>query len=169
MDALKGYVEGNIDNRNEFFMNRFMTDRKRFGKYLFESISLQNMPPRVIEIFAVLGLFILIVINKWLGNTDSSYLLTIGAFMAAAYKIIPGIVKIINVSGQMRAYEFSVDDLINDKEHNERKDMQPSCNIQSFVIKDIAFSYDGSSVLNNFSFENYKRRFYWCHRAIRYW
>lgn len=31
--------------------------------------------------------------------------------MAAAYKIIPGIVKVINVNGQMKAYEFSLQDL----------------------------------------------------------
>ena len=34
-------------------------------------------------------------------------LITIGAFMAAAYKIIPGMVKVINLFGQMRAYEFA--------------------------------------------------------------
>ena len=49
----------------------------------------------------VLGLFILIAIAKWSGNNDADYLITVGAFVGAAYKIIPGIVKIINISGQI--------------------------------------------------------------------
>jgi ABC-type multidrug transport system fused ATPase/permease subunit len=99
LDALKGYVEANIYNRNEFFLGRFMKHRRTFSRYLFDSLALQSMPNRIIEIFAVLGLFILIAIAKWSGNGNSAALITIGAFMAAAYKIIPGIVKLINVAG----------------------------------------------------------------------
>jgi ABC-type transport system involved in cytochrome bd biosynthesis fused ATPase/permease subunit len=106
LDALKGYVESNIYDRNDFFLERFINARQKFSKHLFDSLALQSMPARIIEIFAVLGLFILIVIAKWTGNNDHETLITIGAFMAAAYKIIPGIVKIINISGQMKAYEF---------------------------------------------------------------
>ena len=119
LDALKGYVESNIYNRNNFFLQRFINSRKKFSTNLFDSLALQNMPARIIEIFAVLGLFILIVIAKWAGNNDSSMLITVGAFMAAAYKIIPGIVKVINVSGQMKAYEFSLNDLQQSKKTKE--------------------------------------------------
>lgn len=111
LDSLKGYVEGNVYHRNAFFLERFIKARKKFSQHLFESISIQSLPPRVIEMFAVIGLFILIVIAKWTGNDQHDALLRIGAFMAAAYKIIPGIVKIINASGQMRAYEFAANEL----------------------------------------------------------
>ena len=103
LDALEGYVEGNIYQRNDFFHGRFSKARQIFSKHLFESLSVQTMPNRIIEIFAVLGLFVLIIIAKWSDINDSSTIITIGAFMAAAYKIIPGIVKIINAMGQMIA------------------------------------------------------------------
>lgn len=152
LDALKGYVESNIYDRHDFFMQRYMHDRKRFSKHLFESISIQNMPPRIIEIFAVLGLFILIAIAKWSGNADSSSLIIVGAFMAAAYKIIPGIVKIINVSGQMRAYEFSVEDLVQDKkQENSKAGRKPAGDIFSFQLDDISFYYANHPVLIDFS------------------
>lgn len=152
LDALKGYVESNIYDRHDFFMTRYMNDRKKFGRALFESINIQNMPPRIIEIFAVLGLFILIAITKWTGYTDSSYLVTIGAFMAAAYKIIPGIVKIINVSGQMRTYEFAVNDLLKDKEQKRQEEnRKPAIGLDSIRLENINFSYTDKTVLNNFS------------------
>jgi len=152
LDALKGWVEANIYHRHEFFMQRFIETRKQFSAHLFESISLQNMPSRIIEIFAILGLFILIAIAKWTGNNDSAALLTIGAFMAAAYKIIPGIVRIINVTGQMRAYEFSVSDLTATAkaEKNETGNI-PLTVINSLQLKDISFQYGDQWILRNFS------------------
>jgi ABC-type bacteriocin/lantibiotic exporter with double-glycine peptidase domain len=151
LDALKGYVEANIYDRNAFFMNRFMTVRKKFSRYLFDSLSIQSFPSRIIEIFAVLGLFILIVIAKWSGNNDTGALLTIGAFMAAAYKIIPGIVKVINIMGQMRAYEFSINEL-----RENRKIKKTVTGVMPFAIdtlefKNVFFNYPTQGVLNNFS------------------
>ena len=42
LDALKGYVEGNIYNRNNFFLQRFINARKIFSTHLFESLALQT-------------------------------------------------------------------------------------------------------------------------------
>jgi len=151
LDALKGWVEGNIYNRNDFFLQRFISSRKKFSIHLFDSLALQTMPGRIIEIFAVLGLFILIVIAKWAGNADSSMLITIGAFMAAAYKIIPGIVKIINLSGQMKAYEFSADELQQNKQAEKRSSQPVAAGIQSVELKNIHFRYETAPVLHNFS------------------
>jgi ABC-type multidrug transport system fused ATPase/permease subunit len=153
LDALKGYVESNIYNRNDFFLRRFINARQKFSTSLFESISIQNMPPRIIEVFAVLGLFILIAIAKWSGNDNTDYLVTIGAFMAAAYKIIPGIVKIINTSGQIRAYEFSIGDLAaNDQEIKSNDEKITPAAIHSLQLKGVSFQYDQHAVLNDFSF-----------------
>lgn len=149
MDALKGWVESNIYNRHSFFLNRFIQSRKYFSNALFDSLALQNMPPRVIEVFAVLGLFVLVLIAKASGATDESFLLTIGAFMAAAYKIIPGIVKITNLSGQMKVYEFSASDLINKKE--PLNNGNAGISIRSVQLKDVCFSYNGHPVLDNFN------------------
>ncbi|MGN6401904.1 MAG: ATP-binding cassette domain-containing protein [Flavisolibacter sp.] len=151
-DALKGYVEGNIFNRNQFFLQRFIFYRQQFSKYLFDSISIQTLPGRMIEIFAVLGLFILIAIAQWSGSGDNTALITVGAFMAAAYKIIPGIVKIINTSGQLRAYEFSVSDLVLKDIKQDVNPLLSSTGIHSIQLKNISFQYNGLFVLDNFSY-----------------
>lgn len=155
LDALKGYVEGNIYNRNDFFLNRFITTRGQFSKQLFNSIALQGMPTRIIEIFAVLGLFILIVISTWGTGSDEATLITIGAFMVAAYKIIPGIVKLINGIGQMKAYEFSMDsEKANRYEVNKLENQSNShSGITSIEFKNVYFKYADQSILNNLSFE----------------
>lgn len=150
LDALKGYVESNIYNRHQFFLNRFLHARKKFSVALFDTMLIQSMPSRIIEVFAILGLFVLIMIANWSGNNNESFLLTIGAFMAAAYKIIPGLVKITNINGQMKAYEFSGTDLAFDG----NKQMQVSqgsamVSIQSVELKNISFNYQELPVLSD--------------------
>jgi ABC-type multidrug transport system fused ATPase/permease subunit len=153
LDALKGYVEGNIYKKNDFFLKRFLKYRKQFSANLFDSLSLQGLPARVIEIFAVLGLFILIVIAKWSGNEDSNTLITVAAFMAAAYKIIPGVVKVINLAGQIKAYEFSADELKHTAHTVENITENISLvKIESLEVKNISFQYSDKDILNNFSF-----------------
>ncbi len=150
LDALKGYVEGNIYQRNNFFLDRFNNARQEFSRHLFNSISVQNMPNRIIETFAVLGLFVLIVIAKWTHVNDSSALITLGAFMAAAYKIIPGLVKVINSYGLMRTYDSSVTELETPKREKDInvKQAEP---FQTLDLKNINFQYGDHCVLNKFS------------------
>ncbi|MFM6924767.1 MAG: ATP-binding cassette domain-containing protein [Ferruginibacter sp.] len=152
LDALKGYVESNIYGRNHFFSNRFIHARQKFSKALFDSQALQSLPGRIIEIFAILGLLILIVIARWTGDNNSAMLVTIGAFMAAAYKIIPGIVKVINISGQMKAYEVSVQDLGLGKQTTTRNTgEQQQCALDSVELKELYFTYREQPVLQHFS------------------
>jgi ABC-type multidrug transport system fused ATPase/permease subunit len=151
-DALKGYVEGNIYQRNKFFHRRFSNARQTFSSHLFHSLSVQSMPGRLIETFAVLGLFILIVVANWWGAGDDSTLIMIGAFMAAAYKIIPGIVKIINAAGQMKAYEVSIADMEQSPgmEKNEVQ-VNKAAPIKTILLRDLDFHFKDHCVLNNFS------------------
>ena len=151
LDALKGYVEANIYDRNEFFLGRFIKHRRTFSRYLFDSLALQSMPNRIIEIFAVLGLFVLIAIAKWSGNGNSAALITVGAFMAAAYKIIPGIVKLINVAGQIRAYEYSINDLIEKRETKNNAAPNQRVSLHSIQMKNIRFRYNDLAVLKDFN------------------
>ncbi len=151
LDSLKGWVESNIFQRNDFFLDRFIQQRRMFSAHLFNSLSLQNLPSRIIEIFAVLGLFVLLVIAKWPGQNDRSILITIGAFMAAAYKIIPGIVKIINLGSEIKAYQSSPGELmppLNSNNIDEKKTVV----IDSMTLEKISFSYPERQVLKDLSF-----------------
>lgn len=151
LDAMKGYVEGNIYQRNNFFLQRFITARQVFGKHLFDSHAIQAMPTRIIETFAVMGLFFLIVIAKWSGVNNNSTFITIGAFMAAAYKIIPGIVKIINGSGQIKAYEITIDDSAKAYQDLKEEKTLRYDPIDSLILEKIDFKYNDHVVLNKFS------------------
>lgn len=150
-DALKGYVEGNIYQKNSFFLNRFIHVRQQYGRELYHSLTLQQLPARVIEIFAVAGLFVLIAIANWGNGGITPDFLSIGAFMAAAYKIIPGAVKIINAHGQMKAFEFTRDEspVSAIKPSNGHTTMSA---VETIEFCDVGFGYPQVPLLENVSF-----------------
>lgn len=156
LDALKGYVESNLYDRNHFFLDRFARTRRRFSQSLFDSTSIQTLPSRVIEVFAVLGLFILVAIANWHSNYQAEDVITLGAFAGAAYKIIPGIVRIINLGGQVRAHGQIVQELLagtihQAATHNEVSSLNATKSIYSIGLDHVNFSYDGKRVLDHFS------------------
>jgi ABC-type bacteriocin/lantibiotic exporter with double-glycine peptidase domain len=118
--------------------------------YLSEQLIIQDLPSRLIEVFAILGLFILILINSFTTNSNSVQVLTIGAFVAAAYKIIPGIVKILNSIGQVKTYSFTMSNLLY-KQPIPVKKKDNNAGIISFEFVNVSFSYEEEKVLDNFS------------------
>ena len=112
-EALAGYVESNLYSKNDFFTNRYHRFQSRLNHYLSERLIIQNMPTRFIEVFAVFGLFLLILLSFLSSHQYSIPLITLGALMVAAYKIIPGIVKITNLAGQVKTYAYTAKGLTN--------------------------------------------------------
>lgn len=151
-EALSAYVESNVYGQNDFFTNRYQSFQSRLNQYLASNQVIQNMPSRLIEVFAVFGLLILILIHSLTAGVNSIPLVTIGAFMAAAYKIIPGIVKIINTSGQVKTYAYTITDILQNKQNSIRK-KETTERINSVTFKNVHFSYPEKKILDSFSNE----------------
>lgn len=138
-EALAGYVESNVYQKNLYFSQRFARYQRTLNTHLSELQIIQGIPSRIIEVFAVLGLFVLIALGRSAGNNAADTFVAVGAFLAAAYKIIPGIVKILNISGQVKTYRFTADDLYEES----RKIRYPNVLPPDIVIKKVAFSRVG--------------------------
>src|SRR6201999_228051 len=112
------------------------------------------LPSRLIEVFAVLGFLILVAVNKLSADTPAIDLLTIGVFMAASYKIIPGIIKILNCSGQIKTYQFTLTDLsLPANPQTTVTEDKPAGHLKSLKFDKVYFKYHDQTVLNNVSFQ----------------
>jgi ABC-type multidrug transport system fused ATPase/permease subunit len=150
-ETLSGFVESNIYDRNDFFAHRYAGYQQSLNKYLAELQITQGISSRIIEAFAILGLFVLIVANKLSGNAIE--LTAIAAFVAAAYKIIPGIVKILNTSGQVKAYEFAVDGLVQEVTVNNKRKGINGNKINAVSFNNIDFKYKNNNVFEDFNLD----------------
>jgi len=156
-EALAGYVESNIYDKNKVFLNRYIIHQDRFNQYISDHTIMMGIPARMIEVFSLLGIVILVAINKVYGHADQTAIITIGVFMAAAYKIIPGIVKILNLSGQVSSYAYTVQGLAQadeaaaaPEEPEKSGGVMPGgdvVQVASVCFKDVAFSYGDRPVL----------------------
>jgi ABC-type multidrug transport system fused ATPase/permease subunit len=144
-EALSGYVESNIYDKNSFFAKRYADYQRRLNDYLSDLQVIQGMPARSVEVFAVLGLFILLAVNQ-AGGSGLVSILTIGAFIAAAYKIIPGMVKIVNLNNQVKTYSFTAEKL--GYRASGRINNTTSA-IEKIEFRSVGFRYKEETVLDN--------------------
>jgi ABC-type multidrug transport system fused ATPase/permease subunit len=151
-EALSGYVESNLYQRNPFFVDRYHRSQVQFNQFLASQQVVQNLPSRLIEVFAVFGLFILVLLTMSYGSSGFIQLITLGAFMAAAYKIIPGIVKIMNASGQMKTYAFTLKDLLKEENKTLQRAVVAQAEISRIEFRNVSFNYQNKDVLSKFSF-----------------
>ncbi|HEY2727180.1 MAG TPA: ABC transporter ATP-binding protein, partial [Parafilimonas sp.] len=109
---------------------------------------------------AVLGFFIFVAVINVDGEKSNADILMLGAFVAAAYKIIPGISKIINFAGQIKTYLFTVDDLSKQNPPNTSPTHgQPKEIINDIEIKSLIFSYADTIVFNDLNLSFHKNSF----------
>jgi ABC-type multidrug transport system fused ATPase/permease subunit len=150
-EALAGFVDSSIYGREDFFVRRYDTYQSAFNGFLADQQVIQNIPSKLIEVFAVFGFVVLVLINSYTGNTNTIQLITIGAFMGAAYKIIPGIVKILNSVGQIRTYGFTAADLVRERSKHVKRDTADVEAIRSIAFSGVSFHYADEPVLSDFS------------------
>lgn len=148
-EALSSYVESKVYGKKDFFLKRYLGWQQQLNHQLADLQQVQAVSGRLLEVFAILGLFILIIVNRWTGSGNAFNVTVIGAFMAAAYKIIPGIVKILNCSGQIRAYSFTISDLLKKEKQEPPADPVITNSIQSIAFNNVSFSYGNQPLLTN--------------------
>ena len=153
-EALTGYVESNIYHKNKVFLGRYIGYQKRFNQYISDQLIVQGIPNRVIETFALLGVMVLILVNRWSGSAAGTSFISIGVFMAAAYKIIPGIVRILSIGGQINTYAFTINSLAQaDVADAVQEDEPAGAAIRCVEFRQVSFYYAGTPILNDLTFQ----------------
>ncbi|MBS1935208.1 MAG: ABC transporter ATP-binding protein [Bacteroidetes bacterium] len=152
-ESLSGYVESNIYDKHHFFSERYAEKQKILNTNISELQSVQLIPSRLLEIFAVFGLLLLILVNRMFPQHSQSFIfITLGAFMAASYKMIPGVVKISNIIGQIKTYAFTLDDILQMQEQVPNpKNIFEEPLIDSVTFNKTACTFNEKQILKNFS------------------
>lgn len=151
-EALAGFVESNIYDKNKAFADRYAKMQQTVNKYVAEMQITQGMPSRFFETFAVFGLFLLIVAGKYSGAETAKGIFTLGAYMAAAYKIIPAISKIINFSSTAKTYYYAMDELVKSKSSAKAAIKYFAAEqLHAISFNDVGFAYNDNVVFKDFN------------------
>lgn len=157
-EALAAYVESYIYDNNNFFSRRYAASQQRLNRQLAILQSIQVQPQRLFEVFAVLGVLILLALNRLHGTTAMS-LFSVGIFFASAYKIIPSIVKILSIGGQMNAYAHVLDELVIASQQGQSTPYGSSNEIVHVQFNGVNFQYKQRQQLQASTFSLFKGDF----------
>jgi ABC-type multidrug transport system fused ATPase/permease subunit len=147
-ESLAGFVESNIYDANDFFANRYVNSQHLQNKWLAGIQSLQVLPGRLTELFAIAAFFLLIAFSK----PGNELFLVIGFFLAAAYKIIPGIAKIAAHYSQVMAYQHTIEFMLPATTVAAPVTSNSSVPLlKTIAFENISFSYGDKPVLYQFS------------------
>lgn len=149
-EALSGFVESNLYAKVDFFSERYHRHQRQLNGYLAQRLAIQSMPSRMMEVFAIFALLLLVLVSQLMTSTTLVSVSSIGALMVAAYKIIPGMVKVTNAVSQVKSYGFATVGLAVKKDTpvTEETFSEP---LEFISFENVSFDYGAKKVLDNFS------------------
>ena len=149
-EALSGYIESRIFFKKDFFIHRYIKAQKSLHSFLAGQQVVQTFPARFLELIAVAGIFLIILLSRQEG---AALFITTAAFGAAAYKIIPGLSRILNGLEQMKTYRFVT---LSMHSGNPAKSIRGSARhgmpIKSIEFKQVEFRLGENRILSPVSF-----------------
>jgi ABC-type multidrug transport system fused ATPase/permease subunit len=148
-EALGSYVESRVFDRKDFFITRYARQQGALNSQLAAQQSVQGISSRMMELVAVLAIAVLLIGSSLFEGAVS--IVTIGAFAAAAYKVLPGLVRIINSLGQIKAYAFVLDDLPKPISVSRKEERVEPPQIHSICFKNVSFSFGDKPILQHFT------------------
>lgn len=147
-ETLNGYVDANIYDAGAVLHARYLQQQQRFNRNVSGILTVQGIPPRVIELAALTGITLVILLLQLQSRPAQQTIITLGAFLAAAYRIIPGLVKILQSASELHSWKYTIDELqpAAPIPLTEGEDIPP---VKSISFTNVNFGYNSSLVLKN--------------------
>jgi ABC-type multidrug transport system fused ATPase/permease subunit len=144
--GLGGVKDVKLLGRERYFLEEFNTHNAAYAKILMKANTLNLAPRAYLELLAVMGLAGLIIMMVLQGKPLDLLIPTLGVFVAAAFRMIPSVNRIMNSLQTIRFSKPVVDVLYNEfcmiKKAQEIKTPSDKMEFLSEItIKDLCFNY----------------------------
>lgn len=148
-ETFKNIKEIIIRDKKELFYQRFYEHNKSSIITAKKISFLQSLPRLWLEIFALIGVLSLFVINLILGKTYTEILVIFAVFAFAIYRLMPISSRIIQSIHGIKFYRVSVDLITKEvstiTKIKDQNDLKKINNFHSIEFKDVGFKYDAKN------------------------
>jgi ABC-type multidrug transport system fused ATPase/permease subunit len=161
-ESFQGYADIEIKNKGNWVFKNFSSLLERMGSMQVKSALYLQLPLKFIEVVIVLALVIIICFGIKMNKSMDSIGVLLGVFAVAAYRLLPGINRLMNYSMTLRNHvytfeivekaspEYSGKYFDNPNMSRERKEMNFRSELK---IDKLSFSFDNNiPVLNEITF-----------------
>lgn len=146
IESLSGIKEVKLFNKSEEFVSNYKDDFHKKVKITSNQATLSQIPRFYMELITVFGLVILISLFFYQGKQTSEIVTIIGVFVAAAFRMIPSVNRILSSLQQMKYYSSTVNKIHNEFTKNKEfiknnSNLEP-CLLSQIDIENLSFRYD---------------------------
>lgn len=158
-NSIMGFVDIKLANKIEYYRNRFLKYQKAYHDLSMNSIVINMIPFRGYELVAILGIVVIFIYAIFIEDGQQDVIMMVGAFAAAAYRLMPSLNRIMNAVMQVTKNQVAIENL---NEYNElyvkQKEMDRNIPIvfeNTIEFQNISFTFPKSHepVLKSISFK----------------
>jgi ATP-binding cassette, subfamily B, bacterial PglK len=152
-EMFDGLLEIKSYKVTDFFMKKYLINLKRYLENLKFSAILPSLPKLWLELISLL--LITLLLNYMLKNNFSQSMIisTVGLYVAAVFRLMPSVNKIINAIQTIKYFEPVLDNLSNDFDvvnKNiivEEKDIKKIKMNSKIILSNLSYGYNASNLL----------------------
>jgi len=95
-EAINGYIDIRIAGKDERYRSRYLRHLKNYHELQQSNNLLSHIPLRTNELIALLGIVLIFLYAMFLTDKQTDVLIMVGAFAAAAYRLMPSMSRLLN-------------------------------------------------------------------------
>ena len=95
-ESINGYIDIKLSGKEEQYKGRFLRLLKTYHELQQSLNILSQIPLRTNELIALLGIILIFLYGIFLSSQNTDLIIMVGAFAAAAYRLMPSMNRILN-------------------------------------------------------------------------
>ena len=108
-DLFSGFIELKLAGRQGKFADRLLRNQAVAQKLDVEAYVYLLLPPRVIEMVAIMGVLTIFLYSLFFSGTNGGLVTLVGIFAAAAYRLMPSVNRILVSLVTMKQSQFTIE------------------------------------------------------------
>ena len=159
LETFGGIKDIFVLGRKQFFLNNFFKQNHLKASVSLRQLTISQFPRLYLELVAVFGLIGFILLMTYRNEDPKVLISTIGVFVAATFKIIPSINRLIASIQLLKYYKSSLSIIYNELVCLKTEEIPSNQNLDSYVFKDkiqllnLSFGYNNTTLLQDVNLE----------------
>lgn len=162
-ESLKGIKDVKVSNLETLFITRYKEYNKDKFEYYWKQLTFGQIPRLYLELVCIFGFIFFILLTLSDTQSISTILPLASVYIAAFFRVLPSVNRILSSYQQMIYYLPSVKLIKKEINHNrlyvKKKTIIGNFN-KTICFNDISFQYDKKSIFKNFSMKFKKGKTY---------
>ena len=145
MDGLSGVKELKLLGKTGYYANRFSKDNFLLARVSSNHTTITQIPRYYLEFSSILGLVLFLIVLLSKEQLQGSIIATLGVFVAATFRLLPSINKILTSIQNLKFYKTGVNvlynEIVNPKSNSVIKSKGNILDFKNLELKNVSFSY----------------------------